>query len=182
MRRQVDDGAGGLERLGLGVAELDDVGAVAARQRRRQLLDDAGPLLALELDRDVRMDLVELGDRVVDELVGRVAAVEPQPDRLALRRALRGRRGVVAAAAGRGGGRRGAGRRSPRVVVVIVAAGGENDAARRQNGCESDRLALSYSHDVLLWTMLLVRGCVSDSRPASRSGPVLTPLAGPEIW
>ena len=31
---EVDQRAGGLERLGLGVAQLDDVGAVVARQRR----------------------------------------------------------------------------------------------------------------------------------------------------
>ena len=67
---EVDERAGRLERLDLGVPELDEVGGVAARQRGRLALDDPGPLLALEHDLDVGMDLVELGHRVLDHRVG----------------------------------------------------------------------------------------------------------------
>ena len=137
---QVGDGAGGLERLGLRVAELHDVGAVAPRQGGGQLLDDPRPLLALELDLDVGVDLVELGDRVLDERVGRVAAVEPQSDRLAAPAGVGGGRGVRR--------RRVSGRRSVRrcgcvgrgaatLLVVVTARGDEH--ARRGNGGEPPR-------------------------------------------
>ena len=61
-----------------------------------------GPLLALELDLDVRVDLVELGDGVLDDLVGRVGAVEPQADGAALTGALTDRDGRGLGPAGRG--------------------------------------------------------------------------------
>ncbi len=118
---------GRLEGLDLGVAELDEVRRVAARQRRRLPLDDAGPLLALEHHLDVGMDLVELGHRVLDHRVRRVGfTVQPEPDRAALAGARadlrrrwvgrRRRRGGLARRRGRLARRRG-GPPAPSVVA-----------------------------------------------------------------
>ena len=90
---EVDECPRRLERLHLRVAELDDIGRVAARQRRRLALHDARPLLTLELDLDVRVDLVELGDGVLDHRVGRVGlTVQPEADGAALAAAAEGDR------------------------------------------------------------------------------------------
>ena len=148
---EVDERPCRLERLHLGVAELDDVGRVVARQRRRLALDDAGPLLALEHDLDVGVDLVELGDGVLDHRVGRVGlAVQPEADGAALaacradldrrrvgrrRRLGRGRRLGAVGRLGAGGASVPAGASVSRrgIVVVVVAARGDEQAGGGQH-------------------------------------------------
>ena len=84
---------------------------------------------------DVGVDLGELGDRVLDDLVGRVAAVQPEPDGLATARPS-GRVGTGGRRRRRVAGGRGApsggGRRAR--CVVVIAAGGDDHAGGGQHG------------------------------------------------
>ena len=115
---QVDHGAGRLVRLGLRVAHLEDVGAVLGRQHGVEPVDEPVPLLPLDLDRDVRVLLRELGLGQLDHLVGRVGPVEPDTQRgLGVGPGRLER--PVAGAAGRG------------VVIVVGATGGQCEHAHQ---------------------------------------------------
>ena len=121
-------------------------------------------------DLDVGVDLVELGDRVLDHLVRRVAAVEPQADRLAL--AVRRRR-RPAAVGRRPAARRRRSPRRPRSRRRAVAAARRRRRRRRRRRACRRRPARPAT----------ARSCLSCSRCPPLDGCwwwVLSPSGGPD--